>query len=82
MKDVADEHAKKLARTVHAFAVQTATLRHENERLRAAFINEKKRRQRGKPLLLERPAEDNGGAYFYSPSKVQLACNKQEAVEL
>ena len=44
VKDVADEHAKKLARTVHAFAVQTATLRHENERLPAAFINEKKRR--------------------------------------
>ena len=54
-------------------AVQKTLLQHENKQLKEALINEKKRRQRGKPLLLEAPQEYNGGAVFWSPSKVKDA---------
>ncbi|KAI0568614.1 hypothetical protein Alg130_12028, partial [Pyrenophora tritici-repentis] len=63
-------------------AVQTSLLQHENERLREALINEKKRRQRGKQLLLEAPEQWAGGAVFWSPQKVQQARDRQEAKNL
>ncbi|KAF1962505.1 nucleotide-diphospho-sugar transferase [Byssothecium circinans] len=50
-------------------AVRTTLLQHENEQLKEALVNEKKRRQRGKPLLLEAPQEYHGGVVFWSPSK-------------
>ena len=62
VEDMYDTRAQKLSRTMHSLAVQKALTDHENKRLKEALINEKKRRQRGKPLLLEAPSEDNGGA--------------------
>ncbi|KAF2736792.1 hypothetical protein EJ04DRAFT_521620, partial [Polyplosphaeria fusca] len=50
---------------------------YENERLKEALINEKKRRQRGKPLLLEASQQYDGGAVFWSPTKVQEARERQ-----
>ncbi|KAF1832438.1 hypothetical protein BDW02DRAFT_502960, partial [Decorospora gaudefroyi] len=38
---------------------------HENNSHREALSNEKRRRQRGKALLLEPPADYDGGAVFY-----------------
>ncbi|KAF2276621.1 uncharacterized protein EI97DRAFT_351024, partial [Westerdykella ornata] len=46
-----------------------STSSHENEKLCEALYYEKRRRQRGKPLLLEAPAEYHGGAVFWSPTK-------------
>ncbi|EDU48772.1 conserved hypothetical protein [Pyrenophora tritici-repentis Pt-1C-BFP] len=45
---------------------------HENEQLREALSHKKKRRQRGKALLLEPPKEYHDGAVFYSPEAVKL----------
>ena len=57
-------------------------LEHENKQLRGAFDNEKKRRQRGKALLLAPPDDYAGGALFYSPLKVQAARDKQQQIDL
>lgn len=75
--DVYDRPARQLSQTIHSISVRNNLLQHENERLREALINEKKRRQRGKPLLLEAPTQYDGGAIFWSPSKVQDARDRQ-----
>jgi hypothetical protein len=74
---------------MQAISVQNTFLEHENERLKEALLNEKKRRQRSKPLLLQAPPEYHGGAVFWSPKKVQEARDRraqkdaeQEALEL
>ncbi|KAF1351707.1 hypothetical protein EJ07DRAFT_159241 [Lizonia empirigonia] len=77
-----DREAKKLSQTTHTIAVQKTLLQHENERLREVLINEKKHRQRGKPLLLEAPNDHHAGIRVWSPSKVQQARNRQEAKDL
>ncbi|KAF1348359.1 hypothetical protein EJ07DRAFT_141682 [Lizonia empirigonia] len=43
VEDMYDREAKKLSQTIHTIAVQKTLLQHENERLREALINEKKR---------------------------------------
>jgi hypothetical protein len=63
-------------------AVKNQLLQHKNKQLREALVNEKKRRQRGKPLLLQAPEEYNGGAIFWSPSKVQDARDRQHQKEV
>ena len=82
VEDVYDRQSAKLSQTIHTIAVQKQLLQHENERLKAALINEKKRRNRGKPLLLEPADLDNGGAKFYSPMKIQQAREKQQDKDL
>tara|TARA_R110002003_G_scaffold699_2_gene21084 strand:- start:4978 stop:6333 length:1356 start_codon:yes stop_codon:yes gene_type:complete len=78
VEDTYDRQSKKLSQTIHAISVQKQLLQHQNERLKEALINEKKRRQRGKALLLEPPKDYNGGAVFWSPSKVEAARQRQE----
>jgi hypothetical protein len=77
VKDIDDLRSKQLSQTIHTMAVQKTLLQHENEQLKEALVNEKKRRQQGKPLLLEAPEEYNGGAIFWSPSKVKDARDRQ-----
>ncbi|KAF1355817.1 hypothetical protein EJ07DRAFT_34119, partial [Lizonia empirigonia] len=60
--------------------IQKTLLQHENERLREALINEKKRRQRGKPLLLEAP-NDHAGIRVWSPSKEARLWNDQKRLK-
>ncbi|KAF2274078.1 uncharacterized protein EI97DRAFT_347428, partial [Westerdykella ornata] len=69
--------ASKLSYTIHSIAAEKQILQVENEQLKEALINERKRRQRGKPLLLEPAAEYNGGAVFWSPAKVAQARQRQ-----
>lgn len=57
--------------------VQNQLLKHENRRLGEALANEKKRRERGEPLLIQAPQEYNSGAIFWSPSKVNGALDRQ-----
>ncbi|KAF1999695.1 hypothetical protein P154DRAFT_535206 [Amniculicola lignicola CBS 123094] len=59
-------------------SVRTVLLEHENKRLKEALVNEKKKRQRGKPLLLEAPTEYDGGAIFWSLKK---SLEKKEKAE-
>ncbi|KAI0570300.1 hypothetical protein Alg130_11283 [Pyrenophora tritici-repentis] len=82
LADTCSKEKKKLSQTIHTLAVQKSLLQHENEQLREALSHEKKRRQRGKALLLEPPEEYHGGAVFYSPQKVQQARDRQHQKEL
>lgn len=82
VEDVYDRQAAKLSQTIHTIAAQNTLYRHENKRLEEAFMNKKKRRQRGKPLLLEALPETTSGAMWWSPKKVQDARLKQEAKAL
>ena len=82
MADTYSKEKKKLSQTIHTLAVQNSILQHENEQLREALSHEKKRRQRGKALLLEPPEGYHGGAVFYSPQKVQQARDRQHQKEL
>jgi hypothetical protein len=82
VEDVYDRQAAKLSQTIYTIAAQNILYRHENKRLQEAFMNEKKRRQRGKPLLLEALPEKTSGAMWWSPKKVQDARLKQETKDL
>ena len=77
VQDVTDSSVRQLSQTVHTMAVRTTLVQHENEQLKSALVNEKKRRHRGKPLLLEASPEYHGGAVFWSPSKVKEARERQ-----
>jgi hypothetical protein len=67
-----------LSQTFYKLSVQNNLLVHENKALKEALVNKKKRRKRGKALLLEPPKDYYGGAVFWLPSKVQAARDKQE----
>jgi hypothetical protein len=60
--------------------VKNTLLQHENSQLKEALANEKKRRQRGKALLLLPPENSAGKAQVWSPTKVEQArqCQKQK----
>jgi sucrose-6-phosphate hydrolase SacC (GH32 family) len=55
---------------VHQTSIKSQLLIYENKQLQAALDNEKKRRQRGKPLTIQAPSDYYGGAVFWSPTKV------------
>lgn len=52
---------------------ENAILKAENEGLRTAVKTEKRRRKRGRPLMEEMRKDEDGGAMFFSPNKVQQA---------
>ncbi|KAG9185049.1 hypothetical protein G6011_02996 [Alternaria panax] len=54
----------QLDRTVHRLSSQAKVAQNEIRDLKEALINERKRRKRDKPLLLQEPEEYNGGAAF------------------
>ena len=62
---------------MHALSVENILLKQQNDDLKKSLINEKKRRKRGKPLLLDFPTQEDGGAMFYSPTKIQHAHDQQ-----
>ena len=62
---------------MHALSIENMLLKQQNNGLKQSLVNEKKRRKRGKPLLLDFPTEENGGAMFFSPTKVQHARDQQ-----
>lgn len=71
--DVYDEKAKKLENTVLALTTENALLKSENEGLKRALTIKEKHRSKGRPLLFNLPTENEGGAIFLSPTKVQQA---------
>jgi phage terminase large subunit GpA-like protein len=84
--DVYDTNAKKLSAAIHELATQTSLLKLRCEGLESALVNEKKKRQRQKPLQIAVQAPEHGGAVFYSPNKIQQALqlhdDKEKAIEL
>ncbi|KAF1998854.1 hypothetical protein P154DRAFT_438325, partial [Amniculicola lignicola CBS 123094] len=75
--NIYDTRSRQLSQTIHSISVRNILLENENNRLKEALVNEKKKRQRGKPLLLEAPSQYDGGAIFWSPQKVQEARDRQ-----
>lgn len=68
-----DKKAQQLDNTLQSLATQAILLTNELEGVKKALIHVKKRQTKKKPLLLNLPAESDGGALFMSPSKVQQA---------
>ena len=52
---------------------EVSILRYENKGLRRAVFNEKKKRQRGRPLFEELRANNKVKCTFFSPKKIQQA---------
>ncbi|OAL52268.1 hypothetical protein IQ07DRAFT_505322 [Pyrenochaeta sp. DS3sAY3a] len=70
--------SKKLSSQIHQLSVQYLIVKYENDQLKEALVNEKKRRKRGKPLQLQQPEDYHGGAVFWSPTKIREARDRGE----
>lgn len=86
-KEIREEQAMHTAnmeaiiRACGKLAIQNEILQHENTGLRAALIEEKKKRKRGKGMGLfekERPGE----AQFFSPAKVAAVRQRAEEIQI
>ena len=77
VSNVYNKKIQKLSNTMYALSLENILLKQQNNGLKQSLINEKKRRKRGKPLLLDFPTENDGGVIFFSPTKVQRAHNQQ-----
>jgi uncharacterized protein YndB with AHSA1/START domain len=73
VSDRTADESKKLSETLHSLAVRNELLNEENEGLREALNNKKKRKDRGKRLDLQREDLYHGGATFWSPRKIRQA---------
>jgi hypothetical protein len=73
VRDIATEESRKLSQTIHSISVQKQLLEHENQGLREALANKKRRQTKGRTLPFEQPDEWHGGAVFWSPARVQRA---------
>ena len=62
---------------MHVLSIENMLLKQQNNGLKQSLVNKRKRRKRGKPLLLDVPTENNDGAMFFSPTKVQHARDQQ-----
>lgn len=71
--NVYEQKAIQLKDTVLHLSTENILLKDENEGLKRALINAKKHKNKKKPLLLGLPSEQDGGALFMSPTKVQQA---------
>ncbi|KAI9037196.1 uncharacterized protein KD926_000769 [Aspergillus affinis] len=84
--DLYDQKAKKLSSTMHCLSTENVLLKLRCQGLEEALLQEKKKRQRGKPLLSELRAPEDGYAVFYSPKKIQqardLQAERDEAIQL
>jgi hypothetical protein len=58
-----------------ALATKNMLLKLHCEGLEKALVNKQGHQKKKKPLLLDLPTNNEGGAIFYSPKKVQQACN-------
>ncbi|EED19172.1 F-box domain protein [Talaromyces stipitatus ATCC 10500] len=72
---------KMLSNTVMELTTEVILLRLQLASAEKALLNEKRRRIRKKPLLLGLPNENEGGAIFFSPSKIQQARELQQQKE-
>ncbi|EED23179.1 conserved hypothetical protein [Talaromyces stipitatus ATCC 10500] len=73
VNNIYDEKAIQLRETVSHLSTQLILLQNENQGLKRALINSKKPKKKKQPLLLGLPSEQDGGALFMSPTKVQQA---------
>jgi regulator of replication initiation timing len=71
--DVYNKNTKKLSATIYQLTTQNTLLNLRCEDLETALLNEKKKRQREKPLLYQLQAPEDNNAVLYSPRKIQQA---------
>uniref|UniRef100_A0A093VGD5 Jerky protein like-like n=1 Tax=Talaromyces marneffei PM1 TaxID=1077442 RepID=A0A093VGD5_TALMA len=76
IEEVLDQKFLQLNNMVLHLSAENILLENEIERLQRALIHAKKRPNEKKPLLLDLPTENEGGALFLSPSRVQQARDK------
>jgi hypothetical protein len=76
--DTYSTYAQKLSNTVNSLATKCELLRFENQGLKRALINEKKKRQRQKLLILDLPTSADGRVIFYTPNKVKEVRHQQQ----
>jgi hypothetical protein len=78
---VPDFHDKRVVRlndTIQDLAPTNILLQHKIEGYQRALQNEKKKRQRAKPLFHQLATQQDGHATFFSPKKVQEARDLQK----
>jgi uncharacterized protein YndB with AHSA1/START domain len=73
VSDRTADESKKLSETPHSLAVQNELLHDENNGLREALDDKKKRKEHGKRLNLQREDSYHGGATSWSPQKIRQA---------
>lgn len=78
VSNINEKKSQQLSNTMHALSTENMLLKMRNDGLKKRLVNEKKRRKRGKPLMLDFPTQNEGGAIFYSPNKVQQARDRQD----
>jgi hypothetical protein len=76
-----DNKAAILVRAGEKLASENKILRIENEGLRGAIFEEKRKRKRGKALDFHEKGEQAGQALFFSPAKVTRARERAAALE-
>ena len=76
-----DNEAAVLVRAGEKLAVENKVLRKENEGLRGAIFEEKRKRKRGKTFNFYEEGEQEGQALFFSPAKVARARERVAAQE-
>jgi DDE superfamily endonuclease/Tc5 transposase DNA-binding domain len=76
--NVYDKRVQKLNDTIQDLATTNILLQYKIEGYQRALQNEKKKRQRAKPLFHQLAAQQNGYATFFSPKKVQEARDLQK----
>ena len=76
--DICDRNARGLNDSIIRLSTENTLLKLRCEGLEKAITHDQKRRKRGNALPAEIRAPEDGGAIFYSPSKIQRAREIQE----
>jgi hypothetical protein len=76
--NIYDKKAQKLNDTIQDLATTNILLQYKIKGYQRALCNEKKKRQRAKPLFHQLAAQQDGYATFFSPKKVQEARDLQK----
>ena len=69
--------ADSLRQSLHRIQIQNELLQHENDGLRDALIQKKRKPTSRKPMDLQQRKEYHGGAVFWSPRKIREARTRQ-----
>ena len=85
MREVVGEvmapEARKISNTIERLTTENTILQGKIADLRETVRLEKNKRRRGKPLFDDLGVENDGGAMFFSPSKIQRARDRQKEKE-
>ena len=76
-----DSRARQLYVTMEHIQMQNEILRNENNSLKSALIEEKRKRRRQKPLKSYLRDEDDQVAVVFAPNKIKLCRQRMEEVE-